>query len=131
MRTLSRSPKGATLSWRIVADERALVAVRDDDLLELLGAVLENALKWAANEVVVSAEGSSWLRIAVEDDGPGVAAEHLPRLGQRGVRLDEAVEGTGLGLSLAGEIVGKYGGRLQFERAALGGLKVIAELPAR
>jgi signal transduction histidine kinase len=130
VRTLSRSPKGAPLSWRIDADENTVIPVRDDDLFELLGAVLENAMKWAACEVAISAEGSSLLRITVEDDGPGVANEHLPLLGQRGVRLDEAVEGTGLGLSLAGEIAGKYGGRLRFERAALGGLRVTAELPA-
>ncbi len=130
VRTLSRSPKGAPLSWRIDADEKTVIPVRDDDLFELLGAVIENAMKWAACEVAISAEGSSLLRITVEDDGPGVANEHLPLLGQRGVRLDEAVEGTGLGLSLAGEIAGKYGGRLRFERAALGGLRVTAELPA-
>jgi signal transduction histidine kinase len=130
VRTLSRSPKGAPLSWRIDADEKTVIPVRDDDLFELLGAVLENAMKWAAYEVAISAEGSSLLRITVEDDGPGVASEHLPLLGRRGVRLDEAVEGTGLGLSLAGEIAGKYGGRLRFERAALGGLRVTAELPA-
>ena len=130
VRTLARSPKGAPLSWHIDADEEAVVPVRDDDLFELLGAVIENAMKWAACEVAISAEGSSLLRITVEDDGPGVANEHLPLLGQRGMRLDEAVEGTGLGLSLAGEIAGKYGGRLLFERAALGGLRVIAELPA-
>ena len=130
VRTLARSPKGAPLSWRIDADETAVIPVRDDDLFELLGAVIENAMKWAACEVAISAEGSPLLRITVEDDGPGVANEHLPLLGQRGMRLDEAVEGTGLGLSLAGEIAGKYGGRLMFERAALGGLRVIAELPA-
>ena len=129
VRTLSRSPKGATLAWRVDADDNALVTVRDDDLFELLGAVLENAMKWAAREVAISTGGGSWLRLTVEDDGPGVADEHLPQLGQRGVRLDEAVEGTGLGLSLALEIARKYGGRLQFERAGLGGLKVIAELP--
>ncbi len=86
-------------------------------------------MKWAVSEVMASAEGTSWLRMTVEDDGPGVAAEQLPRLGQRGVRLDEAVEGTGLGLSLAMEITRKYGGQLQFERSGLGGLRVIAELP--
>jgi signal transduction histidine kinase len=130
VRTLARSPKGAPLSWRIDADENTVIPVRDDDLFELLGAVIENAMKWAACEVAISAEGDSLLRITVEDDGPGVANEHLPLLGQRGMRLDEAVEGTGLGLSLAGEIAGKYGGRLMFERATLGGLRVIAELPA-
>ena len=129
VRTLSRSPRGARLAWRAEGDAAALAAVREDDLFELLGAVLENAMKWAANEVVVSVSGSSWLRITVEDDGPGVAAEHLPRLGRRGVRIDEAVEGTGLGLSLALEIARKYGGQLLFERATLGGLKVTAELP--
>jgi signal transduction histidine kinase len=129
VRTLVRSPKGAALSWRIDVDDDVRVAVRESDLFELLGAVLENAMKWAAHEVTISAEGSAWLHMTVEDDGPGVAAEHLSRLGQRGVRLDEAVEGTGLGLSLALEITRKYGGRLQFSRSGLGGLRVIAELP--
>jgi len=129
VRTLSRSPKGATLSWRIDADDSTLVAVRDDDLFELLGAVLENAMKWAASEVAISAKGNSPLRITVDDNGPGVAAEHLSLLGNRGVRMDQTVEGTGLGLALAREVSRKYSGRLLFERAELGGLRVIAELP--
>jgi len=129
VRTLARSPKGGTLSWRIDADDDALVAIRDDDLFELLGAVLENASKWAASEVAISAKGNSPVRIMVEDNGPGVAADHLPLLGDRGVRMDQSVEGTGLGLALARDVARKYGGRLLFERAGLGGLRVVAELP--
>jgi len=129
VRTLARSPKGAALSWRIDVDDAALVAVREADLFELLGTVLENAMKWAASEVAISAKGDSRLRIMVEDNGPGVAAEHLPLLGDRGVRMDQTMEGTGLGLALAREVARKYSGSLRFERAGLGGLRVVAELP--
>ncbi|KXX65742.1 sensor histidine kinase [Marichromatium gracile] len=99
------------------------LAVDREDMLELLGNLLDNACKWAEGEVratLSAADGE--LLIRVEDDGPGCAEAALATLTERGLRLDEQVSGHGLGLAIVREIVAGYGGRLAFSRAALGGL---------
>ncbi len=64
----------------------------------------------------------------------GMIAIRLPcrrgRAFARGDRFDEAVPGSGLGLSIVREIVGLYGGAADLGVSELGGLKVELELPA-
>jgi len=70
-------------------------------------------------------------RVQIEDDGPGMPAEQMPRVLQRGVRLDESVPGSGLGLAIVRELVDVYGGALQLQTPAQGrGLQVTLSLPA-
>jgi signal transduction histidine kinase len=71
------------------------------------------------------------LRIVIEDDGPGVSSDQIAKLGQRGVRLDEATEGSGLGLSIAADIVAAYGGQMSFGTRAPHGFRVVVTLPGR
>ena len=52
------------------------------------------------------------VRLIIEDDGPGVSDADIATLTQRGTRLDEAVNGHGLGLSIAQSIAEQYGGQL-------------------
>jgi signal transduction histidine kinase len=101
-----------------------------EDMLELLGNLLDNACKWANSRVVCRIKGQEDIVITVEDDGQGLSDEDLDRLTQRGIRLDETVEGHGLGLAIAKDIVKLYAGRMAFDRAArLGGLRVKINLP--
>lgn len=130
VRTLQRTPRGAALRWNIEAPERAEAAVQGDDLAELLGNILENAGKWARTAVSVRVNVREGIVVTVEDDGPGVAADQLERLGERGVRLDEQQQGTGLGLAIARDIAEAYRGDLTFSRATAGGLAVTIRLPA-
>ena len=101
-----------------------------EDMLELLGNLLDNACKWAHRRVVCRIQGREDIVITVEDDGQGLSDQDLDRLTQRGTRLDETVEGYGLGLAIAKDIVKLYAGRMTFDRAAkLGGLQVRINLP--
>ncbi len=101
-----------------------------EDLLEMCGNLLDNACKWARSRVVVSASDEGPLTLTVEDDGPGCSAEDLERLAQRGVRLDESIEGHGLGLAIARSIAASYGATLRFGRSAtLGGFEVSVRFP--
>jgi len=101
-----------------------------EDMLELLGNLLDNACKWATSTVQCSIQGGEVITIQVLDDGGGLNDEDINDLTQRGVRLDENVEGHGLGLAITGDIVMLYGGTLKFYRArSLGGLCVEIELP--
>lgn len=130
LRTIKRTPAGARLDWRVTAPARAEAALVPDDLLELLGNLLENASKWARRSVWLEVTAGRPIHIRIADDGPGVPAAQLPRLGQRGLRLDERQDGAGLGLAIARDVVDAYGGDLTFGRAPEGGLSVQLRLPA-
>lgn len=102
------------------------------DMLELIGNLLDNAVKWSRSVVIVNLRSARGILIDVEDDGPGCSPEELGRLTQRGVRLDESVAGHGLGLSIVKDIVDMYEGRLELATSTrLGGLRATVFLPAR
>lgn len=107
-----------------------------EDLEEIVGNLLDNAMKWAKSSIAVSVQelpavaGEAQRRFAViiEDDGPGIPEEMEREALKRGKRLDETKPGTGLGLAIVSELVGEYGGKLSLDRSALGGLKATVEL---
>ena len=128
IRALERTPNGARLQWDLDAPERLTVAILPEDLLELLGNVLENAANWAQRLVKIQVGAGDPVLVQIEDDGPGVPADRLERLGQRGLRLDERSQGNGLGLAIAQDICDAYGNDLAFAPADLGGLAVTLHL---
>lgn len=102
------------------------------DMLELVGNLLDNAAKWCRYSVVVTIKRNAGIVIEVDDDGPGCSPEMLNQLTGRGVRLDESVAGHGLGLSIVKDIVDIYNGRLQLSPSTLlGGLNASVYLPER
>lgn len=112
------SPPGLRLPW-----DR-------EDLLEVLGNLLDNACKWARAEVSLRIErDGQTLLLCVEDDGPGVAEDLRSSLLARGSRLDEQVAGHGLGLAIVRDTLDAWGGTLQLGESALGGLRVDVRLP--
>jgi signal transduction histidine kinase len=135
--------RGLSITWDD-ADAQVQFAGEAQDLQEMLGNVLDNACQWAHSAVRIRVmpwadgvptgtrdEGSRRCRIDIEDDGPGMPAEQMPRVLQRGVRLDESVPGSGLGLAIVRELVDLYGGALQLQTPAQGrGLQVTLTLPS-
>nr|WP_218583456.1 sensor histidine kinase [Pseudomonas atagonensis] len=103
-----------------------------EDLLELLGNLLDNACKWADAEVRLSvSETAEGFALSVEDDGPGIPEEQRAQVFSRGTRLDEQTHGHGLGLGIVRDIVDTWGGLLVLGESEWGGLKVVIELPRR
>jgi signal transduction histidine kinase len=103
-----------------------------EDLLELLGTLLDNACKWADNQVELTVlKKKACYEVSIDDDGPGIAPELRRDILERGARLDEGVNGHGLGLGIARDIVDNCGGALSLENSPLGGLKVVIRLPLR
>ncbi len=102
------------------------------DMLELIGNLLDNAVKWSRSVVIINLRNANGILMDVEDDGPGCSPEELGRLTERGVRIDESVAGHGLGLSIVKDIVDSYEGRLELATSArLGGLRASVFLPSR
>jgi PAS domain S-box-containing protein len=75
--------------------------------------------------------GRIYVRIAVEDSGPGIAPEILPRLFNSFVTTKARGKGTGLGLRICRRILEEMGGRISAANRAEGGARFEILLPAR
>lgn len=100
-------------------------------------ALLDNALKYAGkgSEITLTtAREDHQGSLTVHDTGPGIAAEHLPLLGQRFYRPDKArsraVGGAGLGISVVRGILALHHGSLTLESAPGQGTSAIVRIPA-
>lgn len=106
------------------------VAGDEQDMMELLGNILENAFKYGAGQVRVSSQvQGQWLRVDIEDNGTGVPIDERERILQRGQRLDTNKPGQGIGLSVAAEIVRSYEGKICIDDSDLGGARFSIHLP--
>jgi len=120
----------------VVADP--LPAVVDGDplrLRQLVTILVDNAVAHTpaggSVTVRVRAEGEAAV-LAVEDTGPGIRPDDLPRVFERFWRADDApMGGTGLGLAIAAWIVERHGGRIEAANRAEGGARFEARIPLR
>ncbi|MGB3398911.1 MAG: ATP-binding protein [Candidatus Deferrimicrobiaceae bacterium] len=78
--------------------------------------------------------GNGAIVLSVEDDGPGIPKEHLPRIFERFYRVDKArsreLGGTGLGLAIAKHIIESHGGTIRVESTMGTGTRFIIRIPA-
>ncbi len=102
-----------------------------EDFDEVFGNLLDNARKWARARIAISISASEGrVTLVVADDGPGIEAEDMQAARERGKRLDERVQGSGLGLSIVDAVLESYGADFELARSeALGGLEVTVRLP--
>jgi signal transduction histidine kinase len=130
-RTLGRIHKDRAVDISLQGVDGLSFQGERQDLEEMLGNLMDNGCKWAASQVRVQGrrEGG-WLLISVEDDGPGIPEDALSEVIDRGMRLDETMPGSGLGLSIVRDIAGLYEGKLELDRSPLGGLAARLRLPA-
>lgn len=106
-------------------------------LRRAIGQFLENAIRFGNERVmVVASEKSGTVRIEVHDDGEGVPPRYEQVIWEpfeRGAyRLNSAVQGGGLGLSIARQVAIRHGGSAGYRRSMLlGGAVFWIELPGR
>jgi two-component system phosphate regulon sensor histidine kinase PhoR len=113
-----------------------------DELIQVFQNLVENACKYGqgGKRIILSldeesSENASEVVASVQDFGPGIAAEHLPRLTERFYRIDvetsRAQKGTGLGLAIVKHILARHRARLVV-RSQLGeGSTFMVRLPKR
>ncbi len=117
----------------------ALTAKVNPPLLEqAVVNLIDNAVKYsgAGQPVRVrAAGGEGGVTISVQDQGPGIPAEHLPRIFERFYRVDKArsrqLGGTGLGLSIVRHIVLAHGGNVDVSSTVGAGSTFTIALPSR
>jgi len=127
--TLKRLHRDKAVHFQQQLNDVTTLPLEQQDGMELLGNLLDNAWKWSRSQVHLTISAEAGLEIVVEDDGPGVDETLLQSLMQRGVRQDEAAPGHGIGLSIVKSLVQELNGSISFSRSpALGGLRVEARL---
>ncbi len=100
-------------------------------LARALRNVLDNARKYGGDHVeVILTTDPSGVRIAVEDDGPGVPASDREHIFEPFVQRQGATGGVGLGLALVKEIARYHGGDARYEERSPVGSRFVVELPS-
>jgi two-component system phosphate regulon sensor histidine kinase PhoR len=142
-------------SRNVVLDQRwperlPAIAGDRDQVIQLLTNLIDNAIKYGGEggRVGIACErlataphgagplsGRATVRVVVEDHGPGIAREHLPRVTERFFRIDPArsrqLGGTGLGLAIVKHILRRHRGHLAIASELGRGTTVTVYLPAR
>jgi signal transduction histidine kinase len=118
------------------SDAPGAVSVQADParLEQALANLLENAIHAASERVVVgwrriTGDAREMLEIAVTDDGPGIAPEHVDRLFEPFFTTKPVGEGTGLGLAVAQAAIAAHGGELRLDRDWQAGTRFVVTLP--
>jgi signal transduction histidine kinase len=116
-------------------DGQALVVTGDSgQLAHALSNLLDNAARYATSRVQITlASDDAIVRVAVDDDGPGIPPVDRERVFERFTRLDDSRArhkgGSGLGLAVVRSIVTRHHGQVRVDDSPLGGARVVAELP--
>jgi two-component system, OmpR family, sensor histidine kinase VicK len=128
--------RGARLTFAMAASGRAVMDA--ERVQQAILVLVDNAAKFSPPGVPVAMSAiaaGGWLRIAVEDRGPGIPADVLPNIFERFYRADRTrgrrSGGAGLGLSIARAIVEAHGGRIEASPRPGGGAAMRIEIPIR
>ena len=126
-----------TLSFKIPKNFSSVIG-DPSQLRQLFSNLIENAIKYSGKKskvnIYISKEkNKDMFGVVVEDNGHGIAPEHLSRLTERFYRANSSAEiekeGTGLGLSIVKHILIRHRGKLQIDSKLGKGSKFIAWLP--
>jgi signal transduction histidine kinase len=123
--------KRAGKEFDVACDRGLMIRMDQQDIEEVLGNLLDNALKWCRSTMSLRARTTAGgIEVVIEDDGPGIPEADRAEALKSGARLDTSKPGTGLGLAIAGDLLQAYGAVLALEESrGLGGLAVRITLP--
>ena len=125
---------GKQLDFQLKVIAPCMFSGDESDFAEILGNLADNACKWCSSQVRLTITQERKrpgvvLVISIEDDGPGIPEDGAARIGERGVRVDSAIPGFGIGLSMVAEIVTQiYAGAIHIDHSELGGARVVVRL---
>src|ERR1700728_1070758 len=135
-RTMEKLYRERDIAIAVDAPEHAYFHGEGQDLEQMVGNLVDNACKWAQSRAGVEVmadrpmgDDKPRVRIVVDDDGPALSPSEREQVALRGQRLDESKPGSGLGLSIVGELAGLYNGVLTLGTAPIGRLRAEPALP--
>lgn len=110
------------ISWQLKCDDGCFFYGDDNDLMEIVGNLIDNACKYGRHTVHITLKkNQQYCTLTVDDDGAGVPPEHHEQIMRRGVRLDSQQPGQGFGLALVKDILDAYQAQLTISQSSLGG----------
>jgi signal transduction histidine kinase len=123
---ISEFPENSAIAASLGVD-RSTAIIRPFLLKRAIRNLIDNALQYGGNAMVSIVPGAKSIDLLVDDNGPGIAAEHIPHMFEPFARADTSRSrqrgGTGLGLTIARAIAHAHGGSLQLENRSEGGLR--------
>ncbi|CUH49222.1 sensor histidine kinase [Ruegeria atlantica] len=117
----------------VKSDPELWVRMDTQDIEEVLGNLLDNAVKWCRGQVRLIAKRREYcVEICIEDDGPGIPEDAIHEALRSGGRLDTSVRGSGLGLAIAVDLLNAYGAHFDLGKSvSLGGLSGRVVIPTK
>jgi two-component system osmolarity sensor histidine kinase EnvZ len=116
-----------------IDDDEIVLSLRPQSISRVFGNILENARLYAKTSWVTVNRLSRSVEVLFDDDGPGIPANAREDVFKPFHRIDKSrnqnIEGTGLGLTIARDMVQSHGGTISLDSAPQGGLRVIIWLP--
>ncbi len=129
--------KSQGIELEVREDALKPVDVDRDAVFQVFSNLIDNAVKYAreGGRVILGAvDVERGVEFYVQDFGPGISSEHLPRLFERFYRVDKARSresgGTGLGLAIAKHVVMAHGGKIRAESELHKGSRFCFTLPS-
>jgi signal transduction histidine kinase len=127
-----------SITLRLEAPARDVLVLADHQRTEqVIGNLVGNALRYIpeGGEIRLSlAQEGDQVSLSIEDNGPGIPEEDLPHIFERFWRRDRSRArssgGSGLGLTIARQLIESQGGRIRAENRPGGGLKMVISLPS-
>ena len=131
LNSLEKVYRGKNIQFHTDLPMPCQLAMDEQDCLELLGNLLDNASKACHDTIIITGrQQDTTYELCIDDDGPGINEDQRQYLLNRGQRGDQYGAGQGLGLAIASDIVSSYEAELHFETAPeLGGTRVRLRLP--
>ncbi len=134
--TFSQEIKSKEIIFKFIPKNLDSIFADRTALRQILSNLLENAIKYSNQKstIILQAESNTQsIRFEIEDNGPGISPEHLPRIFERFYRTDASrsreLGGTGLGLSIVKHLVQLHGGEISVESKLDKGSKFIFTIP--
>ncbi len=131
MRSLEKIYQGKAVDIKNEIHNRLFFLGDEQDLLEILGNLLDNAYKYGVSKILITAVAAdnNRIQLSIEDDGEGIAPALRSDILQRGTRLDTSKPGQGIGLTIVTDIINSYQGSLAITGSDFGGAKFNLILP--
>lgn len=125
---------GVPINLKFRNRKRALkIPLKRNSFKRAITNLVSNAVRYGSNINIRVAQERGWLRVEVDDDGPGIPESERNAVFRPFYRLDQARSqgdgSTGLGLAIARDIVRSHGGDIKLGESSIGGLRAVISIP--
>jgi two-component system, OmpR family, osmolarity sensor histidine kinase EnvZ len=134
LESMQQRAERSGVALEIAMDRPVVLPLRPTAFYRCLANLVDNACRYARWIGISVRQKNEMVEIAVEDDGPGIPEAYREKVFDPFVRLDEQRAGedggTGLGLTIARDVVLAHGGDLRLDESRRGGLRALLRVPA-